>query len=154
MITVTDLLAELSALVGHDVELLEPSAGRWVVAPVDRARLRVPFWLAVRASSGAGVWRSPEAAIVGFAARAEGLSRPRRARPPEGLYALLIGLFAAGPVPVTDLTVAARAAGFSAPQINRAARWIGVARRKAGMTGGLGWTLPEGGAFPSQEAAT
>jgi len=96
---IAPMLSELSALVGHDVELLEPRAGCWILAPVDRARLRTPFWQAVRASPGAGVWGSPAAALVGFAAGVEGWSHPRRAGPPEGLYALLQGLLATGPTP-------------------------------------------------------
>lgn len=150
---IAPMLSELSALVGHDVELLEPRAGCWILAPVDRARLRTPFWQAVRASPGAGVWGSPAAALVGFAAGVEGWSHPRRAGPPEGLYALLQGLLATGPTPVAELLDAAQAAGFSAPQLNRAARRLGVVRKKVGMSGGWTWRLPEGDGIASPNAS-
>jgi len=148
------VLAELSALVGHDVELLEPSAGCWVVAPVDRARLQVPFWQTVRASPGAGGWRSPGAALAGSAARVEGWSRPRGARCLRACTRSSGASSLPGPAPVAELVaVAARAAGFSAPQLYRAARRIGVARRMAGMTGGRVSSLPEGDAFGSLRAS-
>lgn len=149
---IAPMLSELSVLVGHAVEVLEPRPGCWVVAPVDRARLRTPFWQAVRASPGAGVWRSSAAALVGFAAGVEGWSRPPRAGPPEGLYVLLRDVLAAGPAPVVELLGAAQAAGFSPPQLNRAARRLGVVRKKAGMTGGWTWRLPEGDGIASPNA--
>lgn len=56
-----------------------------------------------------------------------------------GLRALL----ARGPVAAAALLSEAAAAGVSSDRLGRAARRIGVSRRKLAMNGGWVWALPE-----------
>jgi hypothetical protein len=82
-----DLHVELSALVGDDVQVLRRQLpdGRscWLCAPTDCRQLTSPLRQAFRASPGAGLSPSPEAANVQFAAdvhvaaEARGCSWPR-----------------------------------------------------------------------------
>jgi len=60
----------------------------------------------------------------------------------------LRGVLADGPVRAPTVFKEATGAGYSRDQVQRAARKIGVDRRKAGMSGGWLWALPrpEGGA--------
>lgn len=60
----------------------------------------------------------------------------------------LRGVLANGPVRAPTVFKEATGAGYSRDQVQRAARRIGVERRKAGMSGGWLWALPvpEGGA--------
>ena len=146
-VEVPALLAELSLLAGDPVELVRWQSPRGrllhLIAPVDRARLRSRFWANVRASPSQGAWDTPERAMAGFAAGAKGwvASEPRAAcsEVDTGLRARLAG----GPVAVAALLSEAAAAGVSNDRLSRAARRIGVSRRKLAMAGGWVWALPE-----------
>ena len=72
---VPELLAELSLLAGEPVDLVQWQSPRgrllYLIAPLDRARLRSSFWTNVRASPSQGAWDTPERAVAGFAAGAK-----------------------------------------------------------------------------------
>jgi putative DNA primase/helicase len=65
----------------------------------------------------------------------------------------LRGVLADGPVGAKAVLSDAAGAGFSRDQVQRAARRLGVDRRKVGMSGGWVWALPsaEGGAEGSED---
>lgn len=142
----TALLAGLSTLVGHHVTLRSVRRPAcevvWLIAPEDCTLRTIPFWRAVQASPGAGIYAGPEKASVGFAS---GVATCRQGGGPEarqglekGLRALLIN----GPVPVAVLMPAFKRLGLSPDQVERAGRRIGVVRKKAGMQSGWTWSLP------------
>ena len=147
LISVPALMAELSLLAGEPVELVRWQSPRGrllhLIAPVNRARLRSSFWANVRASPSQGAWDTPEKAVAGFVAGAKGwVATGLRAACSEvdaGLRARL----AAGPVAAAALLSEAAAAGVSSDRLGRAARRIGVSRRKLAMNGGWVWALPE-----------
>ena len=147
LISVPALLTELSLLAGEPVELVRWQSPRGrllhLIAPVDRANLRSTFKANVSASLSRGAWHTPERAVAGFAAGAMGwvASEPRAAcsEVDAGLRARLAG----GPVVVAALLSEAAVAGVSSHRLGRAARRIGVRRRKLAMAGGWVWSLPE-----------
>jgi len=135
----------LSALVGHAVRLvtLERSTGSiTTVAPVDRDLRRGPLWATYLASPLPTAWQTPEQALVGFAAIAKALVaaslRDQSLDPEKALHDHL----ATGPRPATELLASLAAAGISKDRADRAARRIGIVRRKAGMAGPWLWALP------------
>ena len=144
---VLELLAELSLLAGEPVDLVQwqSPGGRllYLIAPVDRAQLRAAFWSSVRTSPSQGAWDTPEQAVAGFAAGAKGwvASQPHAAS--SEVDARLRARLAFGPVAVAALLSEAAAARVSNDRLSRAARRIGVSRRKLGMGGGWVWALPE-----------
>lgn len=137
------LLAEISRLIHCEVELVARSTASGMVfllAPVDRKRLRSVFWDMVRADPCAGVWKSPEATLVGFSAGCLGRAAAARWQSPRDIERFVIaqvglmGGASANHVPPP----AARQAGISDSALHRAAARVGVQRRKLGMRGG--WT--------------
>ena len=147
------LEAALSAACGRAVQLLQvplQASQGFLVAPVDRQALSEPFWQAVRASPSAGVWNTPEEAVVCFAAGIGGW-RSATARPIQTRAAIeryLRDLLAGGAeVAVKDVEAAVHSVQRSWSQVKRAAERLGVVKRKAGMQGGWLWSLPrpEGG---------
>jgi hypothetical protein len=141
--------AELSQLVDHDVELLgrPTSTGQtlYLVMPKDRSRLQARFWRAVQSSDSMGIWSSPEAAVVAFAA---GVHAWRAARSPmDGgdIESALTKRLELGPVAAADVLGEFAGMGVSVHRVGRIARRIGVIRRKSGMRGGWTWFQPEGG---------
>lgn len=154
---------ELGALAGTTVELVERRLGQasvFMVMPADRAAIRSPFWLAVQASPSQGVWDSPEAAVVAFAAGVAGWMAAAPDGPAVGLPEALRVRLTAGPVPAAQLIADFAAAGFSHDKLSRVARSMGVVRTKAGMHGGWLWSLPNtaaaacegGGPQPSSQS--
>jgi hypothetical protein len=149
---------ELTSIAGHAVELLErrtPAAGEraYLVAPVERQMLQEPFWQAVLRSPSAGIWDTPEAALVGFAAGARGWTSEKPAAALSDVESGLRERLRSGPVPAAILLSEYAAVGVSNHRVGRAARRIGVTRHKHGMRGGWIWSLPEECAPSSQVGA-
>ena len=145
--TMSLLLVELSRLVGHSVELVHritPSGAlACLIAPVDRGRLQDGFWRAVRASPAAGIWNTPEAALVGFAASVAGYRAAAARTSPTRLEGVLRDRLAGGAQPAAVLLADFASQGVSRDRVGRAARRIGVMRRKTGMVAGWMWSQPE-----------
>lgn len=78
---------------------------------------------------------------------AEADAEPQRDDAADDAAQFLRGLLADGPAGATSIFKDAAGAGYSRDQVQRAARRIGVERRKQGMSGGWVWALrpPEGG---------
>ena len=144
---VPGLLAELSLLAGEPVGLVrwQGPGGRllYLIAPVDRAQLKAAFWANVRASPSQGAWDTPERAVAGFAVGAKGWVASQPCATCSEVDAGLRARLAGGPVAVAALLAEATAAGVSRDRLGRAARRIGVSRRKLAMAGGWVWSLPE-----------
>ena len=138
--------AALSDLVGHAVRLVtvdRPAGAITTVAPVDVRMRQAPFWQAALVSPLPMAWPSAEQAVVGFAASvATCVAAGKRGGRLDPKTALLDRL-AGGPLPAADLYCTLAAAGISRDQADRAARRIGVVRRKAGMRGPWVWGLPD-----------
>jgi putative DNA primase/helicase len=73
----------------------------------------------------------------------------------DDVAGFLRGVLADGPKPAKAVAAEASGAGYSRDQVQRAARRLGVERRKDGMAGGWRWALPspEGGSEGSEERA-
>jgi hypothetical protein len=152
----TGLSLLVEQLVGTPIEIRQVGTV-FVAVPVDRALLRAPTWRALRAGPRGGVGNTEIEALLllAFAAGrvAGGARRPAAPQAADAwLRTVLEG--AGAPVPVAEVTQAARRAQVSPTAIRRAARRLGVVRRKAGMRGGWVWGLPvEGGASADGAAA-
>jgi len=145
--------AALSALIGHPVRLVtleRPTGPITTVMPLDSRMRQDPFWLEVLRSPLPVCWPTPQQALVGFAASvATWVAASRRGGLVDPAKALLETL-AGGPLPAADVYRSLAAAGFSHDGVDRAARRMGIVRRKAGMTGPWLWALPaEGSKQPS-----
>ena len=141
--------AELSRLVGHQVEVLERrrdlGAPAYLVAPVQRGMLNEAFWRDLQASCSQGIWDSPEAAVVGFAAAANGSVAIVGETAPRRLENALRRRLVPGPALASEVFAEFADQGVSRDRVGRASRRIGVVRAKAGIAQGWVWTLPEGG---------
>ncbi len=139
------LRTEIGRPIGCEVELTlrQTAAGPvFLIAPVDRNRLRSAFWGSVRPDPCAGIWKCPEAAPVGFSARCLGWVAAARRRSPRDVERFVVeqvGL--QGGASANQIQQAARQAGSSDSALNRAAARVGVQRRKLGMRGGWVWSL-------------
>ncbi len=142
------LLAALSSLAGFPLQLrmLRTATGKpaALICPPDLKHLTQPFWLALRASDNQGIWDTPEQAVVGFAAEVAGWLELAKSPVNRPAFALLQQRLSSGPVAVAALLCEAADAGISRDRLGRAARSLGVARRKDGMRGGWLWELPAG----------
>jgi len=142
--------AELSRLVGHQVELLERRLAlgtpAYIVAPVQRDMLADAFWRDLQASCSQGIWESPEAALVGFGAAATAWVAVKGRTAPRGLENALRRRLAPGTAFASDVISEFAHQGVSRDRVGRASRRIGVLRTKAGIAQGWVWALPEGGA--------
>jgi hypothetical protein len=143
--TADQLLAEISRLIDCEVELVErPTAygSVFLIAPVDRKRLRSVFWDLVRADPCGGIWTSPEAALVGFTAHCLAwATAPRRQSPRDVERFVIAQVGLMGGPSATQVRQAARQAGISDSALHRAAARVGVQRSKLGMRGGWVWSL-------------
>ena len=139
------LLAEIGRLIDCEVELVARSTANgmvFLIAPVDRKRLRSIFGDLVRVDPCAGIWKSPEAALVDFSARCLGWAAAARRQSPRDVERFVVeqvGLM--GGASATQVRKAARQAGISDSALHRAAARVGVQRRKLGMRGGWVWSL-------------
>jgi hypothetical protein len=144
-LTTAQILAEIRLLIDCELELVFRSTASgpvFLIAPVDRRRLRSVFWELVRADPCAGIWKSPEAALVGFSARCLGWAAAARRQSPRDVERFVVeqvGLM--GGASATQVRKAARQAGISDSALHRAAARVGVQRRKLGMRGGWVWSL-------------
>ena len=147
--------AELSQLVNHDVELLgrPTSTGQtlYLVMPKDRSMLQACFWRAVQSSDSMGIWSSPEAAVVAFAAGVHAWRAARSRMDAGDIASALTKRLAMGPVAAADVIDEFAGMGVSVHRVGRIARRIGVIRHKSGMRGGWIWIQPEGG-VPTSDA--
>ncbi len=73
---------------------------------------------------------------------AEAEAEPEPDDASNAVSGFLRGVLADGPQPAKAVMAMARAAGYSCDQVQRAARRLGVERRKDGMAGGWRWALP------------
>ena len=142
------LLAALSSLAGFPLQLptLQTASGKPanLICPPNLADLTQPFWQAVRASETQGIWEAPKQAMVGFASQMTGwlaaLQGPRRRTVDDWLKGQLTG----GALAASSLATEAAGCGISRDRLGRAARRLGVVRRKDGMRGGWLRELPAG----------
>jgi hypothetical protein len=145
-VVLRELVSELSRLVGHPVELLRmtfPSgAPACLLRPVDRALRQGAFWRVVRASPSAGIWHTPEEALIGFASSVRGWRAAAASTAPHDLENTLRDRLNGGPVPAATLLADFAEQGVSRDRVGRAARRIGIVRQKMGMGGGWMWSLP------------
>jgi hypothetical protein len=144
--TTGQVLAEIGRLIDCEVELVARSTANgmvFLIAPVDRKRLRSVYWGLVRADPCAGVWKSPEAALVGFLSRCLGWAAAARRQSPRDVERFVIEQVCVSPggAPALQVRQAAREAGISDSALHRAAARVGVQRRKLGMRGGWVWSL-------------
>jgi hypothetical protein len=143
------MLVEIGRLIDCQVELLARQAAgsmAYIIVPVDRKRLGSGFWQAVRADPCGSVWKSPEAACVGFAARSLRWLRVSRRQPASAVERFVrdqLGQTRAAPA--RHVITAAQSVGISAATLHRAATRLGVRRQKVSMTEGWLWTLPAEG---------
>jgi hypothetical protein len=117
------LLAEIGRLIDCEVKLVARSTATglvFLIAPVDRKRLRSVFWDLVRADPCAGIWKSAEAALVGFSARCLGWAAAARRQSPRAVERFVIE---------------------QVSLMGGAYARVGVQRRKLGMRGGWVWSL-------------
>jgi hypothetical protein len=139
------LLAEIGRLIDCEVELVARSTATglvFLIAPVDRKRLRSVYWGLVRTDPCAGIWKSPEAALVGFSARCLGWAAAARRQSPRAVERFVVEqVDLVGGASATQVRQAARQAGISDSALHRAAARVGVQRRKLGMRGGWVWSL-------------
>jgi hypothetical protein len=139
------LLTEIGRLIDCEVELVtRPSTAgpAFLVVPVERKHLRSVFWELVRADPCAGIWKSPEAALVGFSARCLDWAATARRQSPMDVERFVIEqLDCSGSAAAAQIQEAARKAGITGSALHRAATRLGVQRRKQGMRGGWMWVL-------------
>jgi hypothetical protein len=140
------MLAEITGLIDCEVELLARSITDGVVymiVPVDRKRLRTRFWESVRRDPCAGMWASPEAALVGFSVRSgKWLQTSRRKSPSAVVDFIREQLGESRSAQARQVITSAASAGISTAALHRAATRLGVRRQKRGMNEGWLWTLP------------
>jgi hypothetical protein len=139
-------LTEIGQAIDCELELLarSTSAGPvYLIAPVDRMRLRSVFWGLVRADPCAGVWKTPEAALVGFAIRCLGWAKAARRQSPREIEQFVVDqLGQAGNARAAQVRQAARIAGITGSALHRAALRLGVCKQKISMSEGWLWSLP------------
>ena len=148
-IDIGTLLAELALVVGESVKLAECSfCGRpaFMVVPTAPGRTTAGFWRAVQADPSGGIWDAPEQAVIAFSAGAKGWLAIASGKAATGLENSLRTRLASGPVPAYRLIAEFATAGISRHQLWRAARRLGVNRRKPGWAAGWVWELPTVGA--------
>ena len=142
------VLAALSETAGCAVRLRSARLGQsrtfYMVFPADSSQLTQPLWKAVKQSSNQGIWDTPEQAIVGFATQITGWLDQARSPAKCPAVALLQLRLSSGPVAAATLLCEAAEAGISRDRLGRAARRMGVVRRKDGLRGGWLWELPAG----------
>lgn len=140
------LLTELGQLIDCEVELVTRSTAAgpvFLVAPVDRMRLRSAFWGLVRGDPCAGVWTRPEAALVGFAARCLGWAKAARRHSRREIEQFVVDQLGwSGSARVALIRQSARRAGITDSALHRAAARLGVQRKKISMSEGWLWSLP------------
>lgn len=143
----TELAQEISAYLRQDVEIvrrtLRGEEAAYMIMPLDRAALGTPLWKAVRDSPSCGVWPSLAAAVVGFSALAASIAEGGNLAPFGGVQGRLRELLASGPVAAAALFADFAEAGVSRYRVDRAARELGVVRRKLALRAGWIWSLPK-----------
>ena len=121
----------------------EVKQGAWVAIPKDRTLLQSKTWQALRSGPKAGIGSSPtEAAILlALAAGKAGQGRPPSKQ--QAAKVMLENLLRDGIArTVEEIRGLAQAKGISWTAADRAARDLGVLRKKCGLRGPWIWSLP------------
>lgn len=146
LISTPELMQELGKHAGQAVRLVGFPylvAPAYVVAPNEKGVLGTPFWQAAEAAfMDADPYRTPEQAVVAFAAGAKGWIAIASKKPAVDVETELRVRLAAGPAPAAQLMADFAALDVSPDRLGRTARRLGVVRRKAGMAGGWTWEMP------------
>jgi len=138
----TEIAAFLSTLASIPVKLLEARLGAWVVVPVERSHLHSRVWRILRSGHQSGVGETAIEAALLFA-RAVGVGGQRRVAPKHRARAWLRDQLANGQsLSVSQIRSNADSAGVTWSSVDRAARELGILRKKCGLRGGWTWRMP------------
>ena len=131
----------LGELLKTEISIREVRAGAWVAVPNDRRLLQSKTWMALRQGPKSGVGHCLSEAAV-LLAIAYGRSKPRLKAPRHTAKAWLAEFMAGrSEVSVDQVKSYACSLGLSWSALDRAARDLGVERRKTGFSGGWIWTM-------------
>ncbi len=156
-INAKQVLSLIGALAGEPVQLhqarLMDGQQAFAIVPTAPGRLHLPLWRNVRQAPSGGVWLSPEAAIVGFTHLIAQIAKQERRPTQESIRRRVMTLLDGGPLSAQQVKSILEGEGATWRQVDRAARSLGVLRRKAGMRSGWTWHLQPPGAVPGAAVA-
>lgn len=131
----------LGELLKTEISIREVRAGAWVAVPKDRRLLQSKTWKALRQGPKSGVGHCLSEAAV-LLAIAYGRSKPRLKAPRHTAKAWLAEFMAVkSEVSVELVKSHAVSLGVSWSAVDRAARDLGILRKKTGFNGGWTWKL-------------
>lgn len=123
------------------VELKQPKLDCWVVVPRDRSLLKSKLWNELRIGPYSGVGSSPLQAAV-LLARAIGSTGPKRVSKRYRARSWVKALLAdSKPRTVDEIKRKAQAEFIPWSSVDRAARELGILRKKCGFRGCWSWEM-------------
>lgn len=131
----------LNKFTGIKVFLHEARQGCWVVLPKERTYLHSKLWRTLRAGNQMGIGNSPIDAAILFAS-ATGAAGPRKIATKHRAREWIVNILSEGlAVQVQQIKAMAFKAGIPWSSVDRAARELGIWRKKCGFRASWTWQL-------------